>query len=56
LEFVTVFGLTDVFVTTNTSTLLHSNGTIFGYPGSPLHYKVFPGLFASLGRISETKW
>jgi hypothetical protein len=37
-EFVTVFRLTDVFVTTDTSTLLHSNGTIFGYPISPLQY------------------
>jgi hypothetical protein len=26
----------DVFITTDTSIPLRSNGTIFGYPGSPL--------------------
>jgi hypothetical protein len=37
-EFVTTFQVTDVFVTTDTSILLSGNGTIFGYPGSPLQY------------------
>jgi hypothetical protein len=49
LEFVTVFRLADVFVTTDTSTLLHSNGTIFGYPSRPLQYAL---MYAYYIRIS----